>query len=632
MATKDLDLVEVEKRLSELENKPSVTLVDTVFVRFNENGDSVVRSKFSDGSLGSEFVIKRGERGYSGFYFDEKDKVVAPDNLPFGTIIEWQGDYIPEGFIPTAGGKIFAKSYPQLSGLQLEKSYDMKEPVISNWYFPDDANYDAFSINTMGFASNTQTGIFKDIFSADMIESEFSDNKIRNEIAFYMKMRKDYYRSNSDTIQSKGYSYFHMRQEDLGRCANESSYYICNLTPFKSTSLFLKTEKLTKTQYSDYFYKYLYTSTYYNYNFNYFNFTLLDTPYYFYLNSYSNYATIKGSNYYTSYLKDGWQNECALTHVIIPKKFKDFNAYEYADLDNNTTSETIKSHFKNKPINVKIRISYFDVDERVYKALCLIDTAKLETTYTENENYYIYEIPQFVTGAVLFKLVFEGETVFNVENVASTLNYLINDFKDRIIFFCGIKFLFYDDQNFNYFNDYYNVPELVDESGRFKLMYIGKPTDTEPVTPQEIYTYEFTNPESILVYPQDDFDMKDLNINVNGNDGEPTIRFADGVELKNFILNLKTFSLLNNGNAYQFTSWILKLDKDFDFKQIDYKFISIKFNFELYQEGNSNNQIISTNFLSMEIPGDSFDVELIDKSKTFSIRLKSITLYLKDNI
>lgn len=85
------------------------------FVRFNEMGDSIVRSVNSEGEYGDEIVIKRGLRGYTGDAGIEKpDKPEPPFNVPYGTIVEWSGDTPPEGWLFTLGGKIDKREYPQM--------------------------------------------------------------------------------------------------------------------------------------------------------------------------------------------------------------------------------------------------------------------------------------------------------------------------------------------------------------------------------------------------------------------------------------------------------------------------------------------------------------------------------------
>ena len=85
------------------------------FVRFNEMGDSIVRSVNSEGEYGDEIVIKRGLRGFTGDAGIEKpDKPEPPFNVPYGTIVEWSGDTPPEGWLFTLGGKIDKREYPQM--------------------------------------------------------------------------------------------------------------------------------------------------------------------------------------------------------------------------------------------------------------------------------------------------------------------------------------------------------------------------------------------------------------------------------------------------------------------------------------------------------------------------------------
>lgn len=165
MATKDLDLIEVDRRLTELENRPTKELENIVFVRFNENGDSVVKSKFNDGTYGSEFIIKRGERGYTGVHEDQlpepPEPIFPPENMPFGTLIEWKGDYLPDGWTVADGGTLDYKMWAHLDGIfeyeSLEKP-GFVEIDCNAQYNPEDNlnrniivyNYSYNSINSDG--------------------------------------------------------------------------------------------------------------------------------------------------------------------------------------------------------------------------------------------------------------------------------------------------------------------------------------------------------------------------------------------------------------------------------------------------------------------------------------------------
>ena len=85
------------------------------FVRFNEMGDSIVRSVNSEGEYGDEIVIKRGLRGFTGDVTTKPDKPEPPFNVPYGTIVEWpKGAELPSGWIYTMGGTLSKQRYPHM--------------------------------------------------------------------------------------------------------------------------------------------------------------------------------------------------------------------------------------------------------------------------------------------------------------------------------------------------------------------------------------------------------------------------------------------------------------------------------------------------------------------------------------
>lgn len=96
------------------------------FVRFDGEGNSIVKSKNSKGEAGHEILIKRGERGYTGGSVGDPQ---PPGNVPYGTIVEWAGQAPPEGWLYTNGGTIIKKNFPQMSSI-LETITNITEPYL----------------------------------------------------------------------------------------------------------------------------------------------------------------------------------------------------------------------------------------------------------------------------------------------------------------------------------------------------------------------------------------------------------------------------------------------------------------------------------------------------------------------
>ncbi|MGL5592957.1 MAG: hypothetical protein ACRDDH_03340, partial [Cetobacterium sp.] len=71
------------------------------FVRFDDDGNTVVRSKNSKGELGDEIIIKRGPRGYTGGTVSGEE--APPTGLPYGSVVEGQWAELPEGWLYTNG-------------------------------------------------------------------------------------------------------------------------------------------------------------------------------------------------------------------------------------------------------------------------------------------------------------------------------------------------------------------------------------------------------------------------------------------------------------------------------------------------------------------------------------------------
>ena len=99
-----------------IEIPPGATGADFLtleFVRFDDEGNTIVRSKNSKGEYGNEILIKRGPRGFTG---GTAEGPQPPGSVPYGTIVEWAGD-LPEGWLYTNGGILDKRRYPHMSFL-----------------------------------------------------------------------------------------------------------------------------------------------------------------------------------------------------------------------------------------------------------------------------------------------------------------------------------------------------------------------------------------------------------------------------------------------------------------------------------------------------------------------------------
>ena len=99
-----------------IEIPPGATGADFLtleFVRFDDEGNTIVRSKNSKGQYGDEILIKRGPRGFIG---GTVEGTQPPQGVQYGTIVEWAGD-LPEGWLYTNGGILDKRRYPHMSFL-----------------------------------------------------------------------------------------------------------------------------------------------------------------------------------------------------------------------------------------------------------------------------------------------------------------------------------------------------------------------------------------------------------------------------------------------------------------------------------------------------------------------------------
>lgn len=121
------------------------------FLRFDSEGNTIVRSVNSRLETGQEFVIKRGLRGYTGGTIDTPQ---APTSVPFGTIVEWSGEELPDGWTYCNGGTLKVKNYPFLTGtfrkITEPRPASFTIESTTNTSQPSDTNYHILQFNNFG--------------------------------------------------------------------------------------------------------------------------------------------------------------------------------------------------------------------------------------------------------------------------------------------------------------------------------------------------------------------------------------------------------------------------------------------------------------------------------------------------
>lgn len=105
------------------------------FVRFDDEGNTIVKSKNSKGEYGSEILIQRGPRGYTGGTIGGDEP--PPTGVPYGTIVEHGGLNVPSGWALCNGGTLAVGKYPHLIG-ELPHT---AEPINSKYKFLGNLSY-----------------------------------------------------------------------------------------------------------------------------------------------------------------------------------------------------------------------------------------------------------------------------------------------------------------------------------------------------------------------------------------------------------------------------------------------------------------------------------------------------------
>ncbi|MGL5595832.1 MAG: phage tail protein [Cetobacterium sp.] len=97
-----------------LAGSDGVGIVDKEFIRIDDIGNYVYRDVYSDGNKGPEYIAPIGPRGFTGGTVGEPQ---PPGSVPYGTIVEWSGDNLPNGWLYTNGATLNKQKYPHLSNV-----------------------------------------------------------------------------------------------------------------------------------------------------------------------------------------------------------------------------------------------------------------------------------------------------------------------------------------------------------------------------------------------------------------------------------------------------------------------------------------------------------------------------------
>lgn len=188
------------------------------FVRFDDEGNTIVRSKNSKGQYGDEITIKRGKRGYTGGIVGLPDgEPLPPTTDRYGTIIEYQGSEIPEGWALCNGGTLEARKYPHLIG----RLPSVCEPIEARFKFIDRNTASYSSVSGSRYRRISQM-----ICGGESFETYFYDPRS----SFYSINKNGVY--SEYTCFSEGNEYYYATIPD--KSPKEVSGFISTLRPTNS--------------------------------------------------------------------------------------------------------------------------------------------------------------------------------------------------------------------------------------------------------------------------------------------------------------------------------------------------------------------------------------------------------------
>ena len=133
------------------------------FVRFDDEGNTIGKSKNSKEEYGDEILIKRGPRGYTGGTIGGDPE--PPTGANYGDKKEWAGSYVPDGWALCNGGTLSGKKYPHLIGLL---DY-VSEPTEVKYKFVDSG-----TVTGSGYGGNNTSYYTRELkCSRELFKSEF---------------------------------------------------------------------------------------------------------------------------------------------------------------------------------------------------------------------------------------------------------------------------------------------------------------------------------------------------------------------------------------------------------------------------------------------------------------------------
>lgn len=568
MGTKTTDIEILANEIDEIKKKidNKKDLHDIELLKFDGEGNSILRSVYTDGSFGSEILVKRGERGYTGFVPNEELPV---DSVPYGTIVEYSGGELPSGWMFTSGSYISSKKYPQMKGvLEMEFNYNMEPDLFLNTLNVENTNMWE-QLTNQNRTSNTQVRALRRTFFKKESESVNNKNLLDGSsfsILFYNLF-----------LKVESYFWFNRTYGNFFKYNFQSpSHYLTNITSSTET-LNGKTVGFNKNEI-------------------------------IYINKYGKNNTnediyIKGSGKWVK------MDDLMLGFISMNSN----NAKGRSDFPEKEV--TLGAVFSDIPyqdnIDWTLCIDYLDIDTDEW---VLAFKIKNKTDFVFKGdiafNKVLAQLPSYCNG---YRIYFDKSSQIN-----RRVHINNGENPQDIIYIGNLGLYFFDKNRFNFS---YKLPEITSEkTGLYKIIYVGQPVNIiEPI----INEINQVNMSTFFTWPNTEVGPYNTKANV-----EKTL--VEGVNIPEHQLDITfTNRIKSTQYPYRNTTWTIKMPENFDWAMsIDYH-VSLKYNFKIYNSNTKNEiQNLSTKFFNELNMGQSFDVDLPTLTYPFEVRLKSIVVML----
>lgn len=154
-----------------------VGIKDKEFVKEDSQGNYIYRDIYSDGSKSSEYISPRGPRGFTGGTADGEQ---PPGSVPYGTIIEWGGINVPDGWAYTNGGTLEKCVYPHLSSVlngvsQPQKPFLLISNELEGLGTEVQGNITKFKYKYPSISSNEYLYLYDTVSHQYYVNNSFSD-------------------------------------------------------------------------------------------------------------------------------------------------------------------------------------------------------------------------------------------------------------------------------------------------------------------------------------------------------------------------------------------------------------------------------------------------------------------------